>query len=89
MALRPLRTYVRLNRQTGAMPDNRFDDSNLYQLIIPIKLKNGSFVAPSNDIPHDFFMESIKEGKTILINENGISWNFLCPTDRIIEMFQK
>ena len=89
MALRPLKTYVRLNRQSGATESIRFDDPNLYQMIIPIKLKNGTFIAPSNDIPHTFFKEVIKEGKTILIAENGISWNFLCSTDRIIEMFQK
>jgi hypothetical protein len=89
MALVPLKTYVRLNRQSGAMDDNRFDDPNLYRILIPIRLKNGTFIAPSNDIPHNFFKDSIKEGKTILINENGFSWNFLCSTDRIIEMFQK
>lgn len=88
MALRPLKTYVKLNRQSGATESIRFDDPNLYQMIIPIKLKDGTFVAPSNDIPHNFFNEDIKEGKTILISPNGMSWNFLCNSDRIIEMYQ-
>ena len=88
MNLRPLKTYVRLNRQSGNHVD-RYDDKNLYLMLIPIKLKNGSFAAPSNDIPHTFFMDAIKEGQTVLISENGFSWNHLISTDRIIEMYQK
>lgn len=88
MALRPLKTFVRLNRKLGNS-QNRHNDPVLYQMIIPIKLKNGTFIHPAtNDNSSKFYLDALKEGNTILLHENGISWNTLCQTDFIIEIYQ-
>ena len=88
MALRPLRTYVRLNRQLGNT-DKRFDDTATYEMVVPIKLKNGTFAVPNDGREHLFYRDTVREGKTVLVYEGKITWNVLCSTDRIIEMFQK
>lgn len=88
MALRPLRTYVRLNRTIGNT-DKRFDDTTTYEMVVPIKLKNGTFAVPNDGRLHLFYREALEKGKTVLVYKNSLSWNTLQKDDRIIEMFQK
>jgi hypothetical protein len=88
MALRPLKTYVRLNRQLGNT-QKRIDDPTIYEMIVPIKLKNGTFAVPNNDRQPHFYINTLKKGKTVLLHSNKISWNVLCESDSIIELYQK
>ena len=88
MALRPLRTYVRLNRQLGNT-DKRFDDTATYEMVVPIKLKNGTFAVPNDGRLHLFYREALEKGMTVLVHKNGLSWNTLRKDDKIIEMYQQ
>ena len=88
MALRPLRTYVRLNR-TICNTDKRFDDTATYEMVVPIKLKNGTFVVPNDGRLHLFYRDALEEGETVLVYKNSLSWNTLRKDDKIIEMYQQ
>jgi len=88
MALRPLRTYVRLNRTIGNT-DKRFDDTATYEMVVPIKLKNGTFAVPNDGRLHLFYREALEKGMTVLVHKNGLSWNTLRKDDKIIEMYQQ
>ena len=88
MALRPLRTYVRLNRTIGNT-DKRFDDTATYEMVVPIKLKNGTFAVPNDGRLHLFYREALEKGETVLVYKNSLSWNTLQKDDKIIEMYQQ
>ena len=88
MALRPLRTYVRLNRTVGTTT-KRQDDSATYEMVVPVKLKDGTFAVPNDGREHLFYRQALKEGKTVLVYKGKTSWNTLCKDDTIIEMFQQ
>lgn len=88
MALRPLRTYVRLNRQVGNTTEKR-DDSATYEMVVPVKLKDGTFAVPNDGREHLFYRQALKEGKTVLVYKGKTSWNTLCKSDTIIEMYQQ
>lgn len=88
MALRPLRTYVRLNRTIGNT-EQRTDDPATYEMVVPIKLKNGTFAVPNDGRLHLFYRDALEEGKTVLVYKNSLSWNTLRKDDKIIEMYQQ
>ena len=88
MALRPLRTYVRLNRTIGNT-DKRFDDTATYEMVVPIKLKNGTFAVPNDGRLHLFYREALEKGMTVLVYKDRLSWNTLRKDDKIIEMYQQ
>ena len=88
MSLRPLKTFVRLNRIIGNT-NNKVDDPATYEMIVPIKLKNGTFIAPNDGRTHLFYSDALKEGKTVLVYKDKTSWNTLQKTDTIIEIYQQ
>jgi hypothetical protein len=87
MSLRPLRTYVRLNRTIGNT-DKRTDDPATYEMVVPIKLKDGSFAVPNDGRLHLFYRDALKDGETVLVYKGALSWNTLRKDDKIIEMYQ-
>jgi len=80
------RIYVKLNRQVGAS-EERFDDDTEWELIIPVRLKNGTFALPKNN-PCHFYRDYILKGETVLENNWG-GWNTLSKSDIILEMYSK
>lgn len=84
------RTYVLLNRILGNT-DKRFDDSVIWELIVPIKNDDGTFSLPSqaNDKwAMDTFKKYLLKGETVLVNNMG-GWNTLLKTDHILKIWQK
>jgi hypothetical protein len=80
------KTYVRLNRQVGTT-DQRVDETCEWELVVPVKKKDGTFSLPPNR-PCLFYRHALLKGETVLVNSNG-GWNTLLKTDRILEIYQK
>ncbi len=81
---------VTLNRPLGAT-DRRFDDGNIYEMIIPTRNANGSFSAPKNIDKHSCgwaFKKYLNEGEIVLVNYRG-GWNTLTKHDRILSLVKK
>ena len=85
-----MNTFVLLNRKVGNT-EERIDVPTPFEMIVPIKRKDGTFQAPKKikDYFAGFAFKSVlEEGETVLINPNG-GWNTLIKSDRIIKMWQE
>lgn len=83
-------TFVLINRKIGNT-DERQDIKTPYEMIIPIKDKDGTYKAPKKikDYIAGFaFKKYLEQGETILICPNG-GWNILMKSDHIVKMWQK
>jgi hypothetical protein len=83
-------TYVLLNRRIGNSAQ-RADSEFPFEMILPIKQKDGTFKAPKSIEEHlagFTFKKYLERGETILVNANG-GWNTLSKTDHIIKMWQE
>lgn len=84
------KTFVLLNRILGNTT-TRFNDSVIWELIVPIKNADGTFSTPK-EMDKYFaayaFVPCLLEGKTVLVNKAG-GWNLLSSNDHILRIWQE